>query len=302
MNPYLRRVGKEDSLRLFPGIYVRDYYHLLKEIKYMTAKEFKQYLANHPKEIENWVKNVFTDIYLHKKITKAKTRVQYISALTTRINYLENKFEGTWPNKRDIPYLFAGIILLLAFVLVIAFYYAPKINLQEQTIARISSDSKETIGTILGYEQKLQKSEYEIEKLKQELNRKEETIILPIEDEIPAPKNRINREDIELTNNSLTIHKTDLYVAEIANTGSMLPLFDSHSEIIQIVPKSEKEISPGDIISFTNENKIYIHRVKEIGYDSAGWYAITKGDNVLGQDPLKIRFGSVKKILVGILY
>ena len=70
----------------------------------------------------------------------------------------------------------------------------------------------------------------------------------------------------------------------------------------EAIPSSETEIHIGDIISYKYEDMVLIHRVIELGKDSSGWYAITKGDNLDYNDPEKVRFNQVKGIVIGILY
>ena len=67
----------------------------------------------------------------------------------------------------------------------------------------------------------------------------------------------------------------------------MDPVLDNGTNAIEVVPQSFDEIGTGDIISYEMEsiNGTIIHRVIEIGFDSEGWYAITKGDNLEFQDP-----------------
>lgn len=84
----------------------------------------------------------------------------------------------------------------------------------------------------------------------------------------------------------------------------MDPVIDIGANAIQIVPDSEEMISPGDIISYTTRlaEGTIIHRVVETGYDEAGWYAITKGDNLRSPDPEKVRFSHIKRVLVAVIY
>ena len=70
---------------------------------------------------------------------------------------------------------------------------------------------------------------------------------------------------------------------------------------MQIVPKNNADVHTGDIISYETSQGTIIHRVVELGYDG-DWYAITKGDNNQQNDPEKVRFSQVKKIVVGVIY
>ncbi|MEM4397868.1 MAG: hypothetical protein QW757_04570 [Candidatus Woesearchaeota archaeon] len=84
----------------------------------------------------------------------------------------------------------------------------------------------------------------------------------------------------------------------------MDPVIDVGANAIQVIPKTEADIHVGDIISYVSDyaDGIIIHRVIEIGYDEKGWYAIAKGDNNQRNDPGKIRFNQIKRVVVAIIY
>lgn len=127
-------------------------------------------------------------------------------------------------------------------------------------------------------------------------------IIEPIEKASPA--DRIQPEDIHIYKNQIVIDVDSAYISAFTDTNSMDPILDIEANAIQIVPKSVNDIFIGDIISYNTpfaENRI-IHRVIRIGEDESGWYAITKGDNLGTEDPYKVRFENIKRIVIGILY
>ena len=47
---------------------------------------------------------------------------------------------------------------------------------------------------------------------------------------------------------------------------------------------------------------VVIHRVKEIGKDIEGWYLKAKGDNNEREDPERIRFSQIDRVVVAIIY
>ena len=119
-----------------------------------------------------------------------------------------------------------------------------------------------------------------------------------------SPSDRVKFHDIKVYDDKIIINVNGPYLAKFADTHSMEPVLDKKSTGLEIVPKSGKEIKVGDIISYASQysDDIIIHRVIKIEYDSEGWYAITKGDNNTNNDPEKVRFSQVKRILVGIIY
>tara|TARA_Y100000310_G_C20643982_1_gene795546 strand:- start:860 stop:1342 length:483 start_codon:yes stop_codon:yes gene_type:complete len=120
--------------------------------------------------------------------------------------------------------------------------------------------------------------------------------------EIKSPNNYIKDSKIKIFKNKVSIYVNDTYKANFDNTHSMEPTIDQYSTGIEIEPKSKEDIHVGDIISYTNDDNItIIHRVVFIGNDP-DWYVITKGDNNPQNDPGKIRYSEINRILIGILY
>jgi len=126
-----------------------------------------------------------------------------------------------------------------------------------------------------------------------------------ISEERFSPSDIISEEHIRVQEDRIIIMVDNPQWAMFTNTNSMDPVFDEGSHALQIVPTSSEDISVGDIISYEttdNTNRVIIHRVVEIGQDKEGWYAVTKGDNNPIEDPEKVRFIQVKKLLIGIIY
>ncbi|MDD5086838.1 MAG: hypothetical protein PHV16_03735 [Candidatus Nanoarchaeia archaeon] len=122
--------------------------------------------------------------------------------------------------------------------------------------------------------------------------------------ELNSPTDWIKEDQINVYSNRVVIEIKDPEWASFTNTNSMDPVIDETSHAIQIVPKSKEDISVGDIISYKSDyaEGIIIHRVIKIGEDERGWYCIVKGDNNPTQDPGKIRFSQITRILVAIIY
>jgi hypothetical protein len=119
-----------------------------------------------------------------------------------------------------------------------------------------------------------------------------------------SPSDWIKENQIKVYNNRIVIELKGAEWAKFTDTNSMDPVIDENANAIEIIPKSYKDIGLGDIISyeiFEIEGTI-IHRVIRTGFDSLGWYAITKGDNLKEEDPYKIRFSNIKRVVVAIIY
>ncbi|MFH1631359.1 MAG: hypothetical protein ABIA21_04050 [Candidatus Aenigmatarchaeota archaeon] len=118
----------------------------------------------------------------------------------------------------------------------------------------------------------------------------------------PSPADRISYDNISTTKNNVTVRVQDPIIVAIENTGSMIPTFNEDSNLIEIVPKSPDELNVGDIVSYQYGDDVIVHRIIEIGNDENGWYARFKGDNNPVQDPGRIRFSQIKRLVVGIIY
>ena len=122
--------------------------------------------------------------------------------------------------------------------------------------------------------------------------------------EKPSPQDWIKENEISVTNDKVIIKINNPEWARFTNTNSMDPIIDEDSHAIEIVPTSPEQVQPGDIVSYKSNyvDGFIIHRVVETGYDSKGWYAIFKGDNNESNDPEKVRFSQIKRVVVAIIY
>ncbi len=119
-----------------------------------------------------------------------------------------------------------------------------------------------------------------------------------------SPNDWIKEEQIKVYNDRVIIEIENPEWASFTNTNSMDPVIDETAHAIQTVPKSAQDINVGDIISYKSDyaEGIIIHRVIKIGGDEDGWYCIARGDNNPTQDPGKIRFNQITRVLVAIIY
>ena len=122
--------------------------------------------------------------------------------------------------------------------------------------------------------------------------------------ELASPSDHIQEDQIHVYEDRIFIDLQNAMWAKFTDTNSMDPLFDAEANTIEIRPESEQDIHVGDVISYKpeNMNSLIVHRVISVGYDSKGWYAVAKGDNVSQPDPDKIRFNQVNGIMVAIIY
>ena len=121
--------------------------------------------------------------------------------------------------------------------------------------------------------------------------------------ELDSPIPRIPQDKIRVYEDRVVIMIDKPIWATFTDTNSMDPVLDAGNYAIEIAPESESEIKAGDIISYLHPHAgLIIHRVVETGYDSHGWYAMTKGENLSQSDPEKVRFDQVHSLVVMIIY
>jgi len=119
-----------------------------------------------------------------------------------------------------------------------------------------------------------------------------------------SPSDRINESQIMVYGDKVVIDAQNMEWASFTDTHSMEPVIDKNSNALEMIPKNPSELKLGDIISYQAETDKYpiIHRIIFIGNDSEGWYATVKGDNNPVEDPVKVRFSMVKRVVVAIIY
>jgi hypothetical protein len=119
-----------------------------------------------------------------------------------------------------------------------------------------------------------------------------------------SPSDWVGEDSIHVYSDRVVIDISDPQWATFTNTNSMDPVIDSGSHAIEIVPRSASQLEVGDIVSYKSDyvDGTVIHRIVDIGEDSQGWYCKTKGDNNPFEDPGKIRFDQIKRVLVAIIY
>lgn len=117
-----------------------------------------------------------------------------------------------------------------------------------------------------------------------------------------SPSDWISEGAVTVDDQKVVIALPHAYWARFPNTNSMDPTLDNGANAIQIKPESADQIHIGDIITYDATEGHIIHRVREIGTDSQGWFAIVQGDNNPVADPAKVRFSQVERVVVAIVY
>jgi len=104
---------------------------------------------------------------------------------------------------------------------------------------------------------------------------------------------------------NITLNTSSFIISNCKNTGSMYPTIGDNTSIILDTSINLRDTQPGDIISFSSNDKQILHRIISLNTDSKGLYAITKGDNNDVTDFKahgKIRPEQVRGVLIAIIY
>lgn len=111
----------------------------------------------------------------------------------------------------------------------------------------------------------------------------------------------ITEEDIIIRQNQVIININNSNLTRYSSSGSMEPILNEKANSIVIVPKSPDDLNLGDIITYSKEGELIVHRIIKKGIDNEGVYFITKGDNNAFEDE-KVRFSQIKSVIVAIVY
>ncbi len=119
-----------------------------------------------------------------------------------------------------------------------------------------------------------------------------------------SPYNWVEESQIKVYEDRVVIQVKDARWARFTGTKSMDPVLDDTTTGIELVPKSPDDIHVGDVVSYYSSsiNATVIHRVIATGTDNLGWYAKFKGDNNELEDPGRIRFNQVRRVLIAVIY
>jgi hypothetical protein len=119
-----------------------------------------------------------------------------------------------------------------------------------------------------------------------------------------GPFARIGREDILVYDDRVVINVNKAFPVYFTESKSMYPFINQNVYAIEMKPEVPDELEVGDVIGYESKlfNTTIVHRITETGFDEEGWYALTKGDANPAQDPEKVRFRSIRGVLIGLIY
>ena len=119
-----------------------------------------------------------------------------------------------------------------------------------------------------------------------------------------SPSDWVAESQIQVTRDRVIVELPNAVWATFTDTHSMEPVLSADANALEIIPTSTDQIRVGDIASYESKlvDGTIIHRVVETGTVSQGWYAIFKGDNLAKEDPEKVRWEQIRRVVVAIIY
>ena len=119
-----------------------------------------------------------------------------------------------------------------------------------------------------------------------------------------SPMDRIKESQIHVYDDRIILDIKNAEWSSFTDTNSMDPVIDKGANAIHMVPNSPSEIEVGDIVAYKSvyASGTLIHRVVDINVDDKGIYYTLKGDNNPTNDPGKVRFEQIERVLVAIIY
>ncbi|OGM02715.1 signal peptidase I [Candidatus Woesearchaeota archaeon RBG_13_36_6] len=312
----LSDVLPQEAFWFFNGAIVRNIYELLNEIKSLDDWNFVYHSNIDHDDFAKWINDTLGDANLTEQLKKEKDRDKYVKKIEKRIKKLESivyfndklinpikKIPMELLNNQNIKF----ISLLVTVVLVTSLFLYTQSSYTKE-IAKFEDQIFELKERDLILQRFLLQSLISNENLDETESTSQESpgsvdSFFSYKEKL-TPQDRIKEEQIKVYENMVVIDLENASWAKFVSTGSMIPTLSEDANAIELTPSSPKEIYVGDIISYVSPDgeDIIIHRVVEIGEDEQGWYAITKGDNNQLNDPFKVRFEQIERVLIGIIY
>ncbi len=315
---YLSDVSPEECFHLYDGSFVRNLNELLIKIQSMSDNSFGNHVGKYRDDFIPWIQNSIGDKTLVAQLMGVKKKTFYEARIAKRIRRLElgetliksSMFLGSQVKKKTIRY---GPLFVFSMILFMVFqvgyltnlHFAAELQIREVALKMDNFIVKQLIADnvlfkhLVGIEHLLNltvnKTTYMLES-----NFSSSPFLFPGP---LSPQNRIDESQIRITNRSFSVIVNNPQWSRISDTKSMEPVLMWGANSVGIIPKDVTDIGEGDIISYQDVfNDTVIHRVMEVGYDEEGWFAVTKGDSNYYEDPFKVRFSQVRRILIAIIY
>ncbi|MBW2988007.1 signal peptidase I [Candidatus Woesearchaeota archaeon] len=318
LRSYLADVDPKDAFYTCDGTYIRNLYELLNKIQAMEEYEFRHHVNEHHDDFSNWIELVVGDRALAESLRGVLDRAKYVELLRKRIKrleLLETMINSTLILKGYVkrqtvrfgPWIVVAIVVFLILQVTYLYQLHERSNLMIRKVdqklsnfieKQITADNvlfKHLIGIEYLLNLTINKTTYALIP-----NMSIEPLIFP---KPKPPKDRVDERHIIVSNRSVVLLVDSPQWSRIADTKSMEPVLTQGAHAIGVAPKSPEDIQVGDIVSYIDPfNDTVIHRVVEIGVDENGWFAVTKGDANAYEDPFKVRFNQIKRVLVAIVY
>jgi hypothetical protein len=323
----LRDTAPDKSFWFNNGVVVRNIYELVKEIKVLSDYDFKYHSNEDHDDFAVWIGGALGDIWLSEKLRKSHSKKEHTRIIEERIHDLEKKNrililkDNAGAVRKNIVQKIAEvfkdksiiilrvILIILALSLMVASYlqYSSLQNLRALDERITYIERKNTCFNDYFNEQLINTKDFLINQsaifdVDTECVYNYTTTTKANQELLESKPAEIKLNSIVSDNNRVVILVNDSFVSLFDNTSSMLPIINHNTKAIEIIPQSVNDLNIGDIVSYQKGTELIVHRIVDMGYDSDGYYAITRGDANLAVDPGKVRFKEIKGKIVVLIY
>lgn len=306
-------VAPNEAFYTKDGTYQRNLYELLHTIEEMDDSSFSYYVSKDHDDFVFWIENSVNCKSLSSDLRGVLSRKKYINIFKRKLSVLEareNLLHSTLSIKNEFVKQ-RHWFLLIAFFLMTLINFGLFMYISDAHQWDVSK-MNEIDNRMANFVEKQVTADNVLFKhlmnIEINFNKSANQSILNIDNpfvfmNVKSPHVRLSEKNIQVTNKSASVLLQKPRWGIVGDTKSMEPVLTVGTQTIDIKPKSQSNLHVGDIITYEDESgELIIHRISEIGNDTNGWYAVTKGDNNPYKDLQKVRFSQVSGVVVGIFY
>lgn len=306
----LKDVSSDKAFWFKNGVKVTNIYELARELKSCDAAIFSYHVTSDRDDFAAWIGGVIGDFILAERLRHIKNQNAYIKSIERRITYHERL--ATMNTLRKIVFantfewmissgIIKKVVILILILLTLSLIYVQYQSLQhiEKLNEKLSLLEQKNACYNQYYDQRITSIAKnvpvkELECLKE--------YSLPLYDDVERRPAIISSDDIIVLPDRVIIKVNNASWATFTNSSSMLPVINHNTRSIEITPQSMDSINIGDVVAYTRNQDIIIHRVISKGVDDIGPFLIMKGDNNPVVDAQKVRFEEVTGVVIAFIY
>jgi len=318
MEEFLKDVSAERAFWFNNGSVIRNIYELSKEINNNDDKIFKYHCNVNHDDFANWIGGALGDIVLSQKLRGIIDKKAYLRIINNRIKHLEKKHISDQKTKalsekvralfKDYSHIWILLVIVVATCIITTLIYFEYHSLDNLKALDEKINYIEARNTCFNnyFNDQMIKTRELVNSTAFDIGSQcafnySSNYAMPTSIFENTPET-VNIDDITLQDDKAIIILNNSHLSIFANTSSMIPAINHNTKALEVTPISASTLHIGDIISYQLDADIIVHRIIDIGFDSDGFYAITKGDNNNVVDPNKVRFSQIKGEVIALIY